>query len=110
MKTLVSLTALVSATLATAAFSIAGAQSISLWTTEEQPDRLAKQEALAADFEAETGISVSVIPVSESELGTRATAAAAAGDLPDVIYYPLPVPRCLGLKLASSTLTQRLKL
>lgn len=89
MKTLVSLTALVSATLATAAFSIAGAQSISLWTTEEQPDRLAKQEALAADFEAETGISVSVIPVSESELGTRATAAAAAGDLPDVIYYPL---------------------
>ncbi|MDN3720712.1 extracellular solute-binding protein [Roseibium salinum] len=30
---------------------------------------------------------MSVIPVSESDLGTRATAAFAAGDLPDVIYH-----------------------
>jgi multiple sugar transport system substrate-binding protein len=30
-----------------------------------------------------------VIPVTESELGTRATAAYAAGDLPDVIYHTL---------------------
>jgi hypothetical protein len=40
-------------------------------------------------FEAETGIEVEVIPVSESDLGTRATAAYAAGDLPDVIYHTL---------------------
>ncbi|MCC0025237.1 MAG: extracellular solute-binding protein [Hyphomicrobiaceae bacterium] len=44
---------------------------------------------MAADFEAETGISVDVIPVTESDLGTRATAAFAAGDLPDVIYHTL---------------------
>ena len=62
---------------------------IRFWTTENQPERLAKQEATAAAFEAETGISVEVIPVEESDLGTRATAAFAAGDLPDVIYYPL---------------------
>ena len=59
------------------------------WTTEEQPERLARQEAMAEAFEAETGISVDVIPVTESELGVRATAALAAGDLPDVIYHTL---------------------
>jgi len=65
------------------------AESIRFWTTEEQPDRLAKQQSMAADFEAQSGISVEVIPVTESDLGTRATAAFAAGDLPDVIYHPL---------------------
>jgi len=67
----------------------ASAQELRFWTTEEQPDRLAKQEAMAAEFEAASGISVEVIPVSESQLGTRATAAFAANDLPDVIYVPL---------------------
>lgn len=67
----------------------ASAQELRFWTTEEQPDRLAKQEAMAADFEAQTGISVEVIPVTESQLGTRATAAFAANDLPDVINFPL---------------------
>ncbi|MEC8042556.1 MAG: extracellular solute-binding protein, partial [Pseudomonadota bacterium] len=65
------------------------ADTIRFWTTEEQPERLAKQEAMAADFQKSTGIEVTVIPVSESDLGTRATAAFAAGDLPDVIYHTL---------------------
>ena len=69
--------------------SALAADSIRFWTTEEQPDRLAKQEAMAAEFESRTGVSVEVIPVSESDLGTRATAAFAAGDLPDVIYHTL---------------------
>ena len=59
------------------------------WTTEEQPPRVAKQVEMAEQFEAQTGISVEVIPVSETDLGTRATAAYAAGDLPDVIYHTL---------------------
>ena len=67
----------------------ANAEGIRFWTTEEQPDRLAKQQALAADFTAESGIEVEVIPITESDLGVRATAAFAAGDLPDVIYHPL---------------------
>lgn len=65
------------------------AGDIRFWTTEDQPDRLAKQQAMAAEFEAATGDKVEVIPVSESDYGTRATAAFAAGDLPDVIYHPL---------------------
>ena len=65
------------------------ADTIRFWTTEEQPERLAKQQEMAAQFEASTGTAVEVIPVSESDLGTRATAAFAAGDLPDVIYHTL---------------------
>ncbi|MCY4543332.1 MAG: extracellular solute-binding protein [Rhodobacteraceae bacterium] len=71
------------------AASTASAQNIRFWTTEEQPDRLAKQQAMASEFEGGSGISVEVIPVTESDLGTRATAAFAAGDLPDVIYHTL---------------------
>lgn len=67
----------------------AQADTLRFWTTEEQPERLAKQEEMAAAFKAKTGIDVDVIPVTESDLGTRATAAFAAGDLPDVIYHPL---------------------
>ncbi|MDJ1009734.1 MAG: extracellular solute-binding protein [Paracoccaceae bacterium] len=79
-------TALAAALAATSALA-----DIRFWTTENQPARLERQEAMAADFEAATGIAVEVIPVEESELNTRATAAFAAGDLPDVIYLPLSV-------------------
>lgn len=65
------------------------ADTIRFWTTEEQPERLARQQAMADQFKAATGTAVEVIPVTESDLGTRATAAFAAGDLPDVIYHPL---------------------
>ncbi|MBP0485060.1 ABC transporter substrate-binding protein [Sagittula salina] len=67
----------------------AGADTIRFWTTEEQPERLAKQQAMAEEFAKATGNAVEVIPVTESDLGTRATAAFAAGDLPDVIYHTL---------------------
>ena len=65
------------------------ADDLRFWTTEEQPDRLAKQQAMAEQFAAASGHRVEVIPVSETDLGTRATAAFAAGDLPDVIYHTL---------------------
>ncbi len=69
--------------------SAVNADTIRFWTTEEQPDRLAKQEQMAADFNAKTGHTVEVIPISEKDMGKRATAAFAANDLPDVIYHPL---------------------
>ena len=69
--------------------SAVSADTLRFWTTEDQPDRLAKQQAMAADFKAKTGTDVEVIPVSEKDLGTRTTAAYAAGDLPDIIYHPL---------------------
>lgn len=71
------------------AVSFAQADTIRMWTTEEQPERLAIQEQIAANFTEATGHEVEIIPVTESELGTRATAAFAAGDLPDVIYHTL---------------------
>ncbi|PTX54204.1 carbohydrate ABC transporter substrate-binding protein (CUT1 family) [Litoreibacter ponti] len=80
---------LMSAACALALTSAASAETLRFWTTEEQPERLARQEQMAADFAAASGHTVEVIPVTESDLGTRATAAFAAGDLPDVIYHPL---------------------
>jgi len=62
---------------------------LTLWTTEEQPERVAVQERIAAEFQATSGISVTIVPVSESQMGERITAAFAANDLPDVIYHPL---------------------
>ncbi|SNR40649.1 ABC transporter substrate-binding protein [Puniceibacterium sediminis] len=67
----------------------ASADDLRFWTTEEQPERLARQQQMAADFAAQSGHTVEVIPVTENDLGTRATAAYAAGDLPDVIYHTL---------------------
>ncbi len=81
---------LLASAVATAMFaSSANAGDIRFWTTEDQPERLAKQQEMAAQFEAATGDKVEVIPVSEKDYGTRTTAAFAAGDLPDVIYHPL---------------------
>lgn len=85
-KTKLLITAALALALSAGALS---ADTIRFWTTEEQPERLAKQQDMAAQFEAATGTAVEVIPVSESDMGTRATAAFAAGDLPDVIYHPL---------------------
>lgn len=84
---MVGLTALTAVVISAAA--AVNAQEIRFWTTETQPERVALQEAMAKDFEAASGIKVQVIPVEEKDLGTRATAAFAAGDLPDVIYHTL---------------------
>lgn len=67
---------------------LAGATSgenIRFWTMEVQPERIAVQEEMIAGFEAASGHTVEIIPVEESDIQTRATAAFAAGDLPDVI-------------------------
>ena len=69
--------------------SSALAADLRFWTTEVQPARMAKQKAMANAFQSKTGVSVEVIPVEEKDLGTRATAAYAAGDLPDVTYHTL---------------------
>ena len=77
------------AVITTLVAGVAQADTIRFWTTENQPARLAKQQAMAEDFNKKTGHTVEVIPVEEKDLGTRATAAFAAGALPDVIYHPL---------------------
>ena len=79
---------LVISMLATLAFA-AQADTIRFWTIEDKPARLARQEAMAAEFQQTSGHVVEVIPIEEKDLGTRATAAFAANDLPDVIYHTL---------------------
>ncbi len=67
----------------------AASAQLTFWTTEEQAERMAIQQRIAADFEAATGISVVVVPVTESQLAERMTAAFAAADLPDVVFHPV---------------------
>ena len=66
---------------------VSHADTIKFWTMEIQPDRMAIQQKLAADFEASSGHTVEVIPVEEAEIATRTTAAFAAGELPDVLNH-----------------------
>lgn len=80
---------LVAAALAASLPLVSVADTLQFWTTEEQPERLAKQQEMAADFAASSGVEVNVVPITESDLGTRITAAFAAGDLPDVVYHTL---------------------
>ncbi len=74
---------LLSTTLAASAL----ADTITMWTMEEQPDRMAAQEKMAAAFKAKTGHTVNVVAVTEKDIATRATAAFAAGELPDVLNH-----------------------
>ena len=77
-------------TLLASMLSISSAYAdIRFWTTEEQPDRLAKQQSMAKAFEDAIGIGVDVVPVTEKDYGSRAAAAYSAGNLSDVIYLPL---------------------
>ena len=73
------------------ALLLGGAASAQLvfWTTEVQPERMAKQQQIVADYQAATGTSVQLVPIEESQLGPRVTAAFSAGELPDVILTPL---------------------
>ena len=74
---------LLSATMISSAF----ADEITMWTMEEQPDRMARQQQIADDFNAATGHTVNVVAVTEKDIATRATAAFAAGELPDVLNH-----------------------
>jgi multiple sugar transport system substrate-binding protein len=59
--------------LSTSMMSSAFADTITMWTMEEQPDRMAAQERIAAAFNAATGHTVNVVAVSEKDIATRAT-------------------------------------
>ncbi|MET9240000.1 extracellular solute-binding protein [Nonomuraea sp. NPDC003709] len=64
--------------------SSAGNQ-ITVWTEENLNDRMAVQNQIAADFTKRTGIQVKLVAMAEDQFSQAVTAAAAAGDLPDVI-------------------------
>lgn len=62
---------------------------LSLWTTQNQPERVAVIKEITDRFTEETGIAVEHSPVAEDELPGLMVANAASGDLPDVVYFPM---------------------
>ncbi|MEZ4771268.1 MAG: extracellular solute-binding protein [Caldilineales bacterium] len=59
------------------------------WSTETQPERVAKTREILDAFTAKSGINVEIVPVEEDQLPQLLTASAAAKTLPDVMFFPL---------------------
>lgn len=62
-------------------------QSVTFWTPQTTPERLAAQEAIAAAFTEETGIEVEVVPMAGADQDQALVTGAASGDVPDVILH-----------------------
>ncbi|HYH32382.1 MAG TPA: extracellular solute-binding protein [Pseudonocardia sp.] len=72
------------------------ANSITVWTADTLPDRVAATQAIIDRFTQQTGIQVELVGVEEDQFNQTLTASAAAGDLPDVIgSIPLASVRTL---------------
>lgn len=63
--------------------------TITFWSTEAQPERMALTQAMLDRFQEASGITVELVPVEEDQLPELITSSAAAGTLPDVIFHPL---------------------
>lgn len=59
--------------------------TLTVWTSEDQADRVAAQQKIMDAFGAKAGVKVKLVAVGEDQLTTVLTSAAAAKDLPDVI-------------------------
>jgi multiple sugar transport system substrate-binding protein len=60
-------------------------KSLTVWSEENDPQRMTEQRKVFAKFTAATGIHVNLVGVAEDQFSTLITSAAAAGNLPDVI-------------------------
>ncbi|HET8659811.1 MAG TPA: extracellular solute-binding protein [Micromonosporaceae bacterium] len=58
---------------------------LTVWSLEDNTDRIAATKAIIADFTARTGINVNLVPVNEDQFPSLIASNAAAGDLPDVV-------------------------
>lgn len=63
--------------------------TITFWSTETQPERAAKTQAILDRFEAASGIKVILVLTDEDQLPNLLTAGVAAGTLPDVMFFPM---------------------
>lgn len=82
-------------------------KSITVWTLEEQPDRLAKAQADADAFTKKTGIAVKLVGVNEDQFPQLVTAAAAA-EPSRTSSARCPSPPCAPCRpMTSSTPTSR---
>lgn len=64
-----------------------GAQSVTFWTPQTTPERLAAQEEIAAAFTEKTGIDVEVVPMAGPDQDQALATGAASGNVPDVILH-----------------------
>jgi len=60
-------------------------KTITIWSNENQPDRIAALEADLKTFTQRTGIKTKVVAVPDGQLPTLITNSAAAGKLPDIV-------------------------
>jgi multiple sugar transport system substrate-binding protein len=59
---------------------------VEFWTTDNEPDRVAAYEAVAARFMAENpNIEVKIVPINEPDIAQRISTARAANKLPDIV-------------------------
>lgn len=87
------------ATAAVASMALAGCGSgarrsdpdtLTVWSTESLPDRMAATEAILEAFTAETGIAVELVGIDEVQAPQLLMSAALSDDLPDVMMsFPL---------------------
>lgn len=63
--------------------------SIVFWSTEDQPARAERTQAIIDGFTAATGIEVELVLVGENNMDSVMAANFAAGTLPDVVFFPL---------------------
>jgi multiple sugar transport system substrate-binding protein len=61
------------------------AQSITVWSLENQPDRINTTKAIAADFTKETGVKVDLVAIDEGQFPQLVASSALSGKLPDVM-------------------------
>ena len=62
-----------------------GDTTLTVWTTEDQEDRIASQKKIVETWAGQNGLTVELVAVAEDQLTTTLTSAAAADDLPDLI-------------------------
>ena len=64
-------------------------ETITFWSTENQPARAKKTQMIINEFTKKTGINVELVLVDENAIDSLMAANQAAGTMPDVVFFPL---------------------
>lgn len=79
--------------LATGCFPGAGGNSkdgtVTFWTVLVLPEQLKHTQSVLDDFTERTGIETELVAIDPGDMNTAVTNAAAAGDLPDVLFHTI---------------------
>ncbi|MEV4603901.1 extracellular solute-binding protein [Amycolatopsis sp. NPDC049253] len=62
-----------------------GDGTLTVWSMENQSDRVAAAQRIADQFTAQSGVKVKIVGLDEDQFSQLVTSAAAAGNLPDVV-------------------------